>query len=303
MSAAETDVMMRENVATRDVATRDATTRDAAMKNVVIKLGGELLEPKSEAELLAIAGDVRTMLDEGVAVTVVHGGGPQTTALAKRLGQTPNVIAGRRITDDAALETLLFAVAGKLNVLLVGAFQRAGVSAVGLSGVSARLIGCARRPPRVVAGGGPDPIDFGHVGDVVDVNVHLLRCLQTAGYLPVVACIGADADGRPFNINADIVANDVAIALNADDLMLITGAPGVLRSMGDLASRIPSLSLAEARQAIDEGVVQGGMIPKLEESFRAIEAGVGCVHILGQLVPGDLVRARAQPGVVGTRLS
>ncbi|MBK8009976.1 MAG: acetylglutamate kinase [Deltaproteobacteria bacterium] len=271
--------------------------------NVVIKLGGELLEPKNEAELRAVTGDVRSMLDEGVLVTVVHGGGPQTTALAKRLGQTPNVVAGRRITDAAALETLLFAVAGKLNVLLVGAFQRAGISAVGLSGVSARLIECTRRPPRVVAGGGPDPIDFGHVGDVVAVNVDLLRCLQAAGYLPVLACIGGDAAGQPFNINADIVANDIAMALGADDLMLITSAPGVLRSMDNLASRIPTLSVAEARRAIDEGVVQGGMIPKLEESFRAIEAGVGSVHILGQLAPGDLVRARAQPGTVGTRLT
>jgi acetylglutamate kinase len=159
-----------------------------------------------------------------------------------------------------------------------------------------------KRPPRVVAGGGPDAIDFGHVGDVVGVNEKLLSLLVGAGFVPVVACLGADSAGNVYNINADVVANKLAIALDARSLLLVTDVPAVLRDVGDPASRIPRLTIAEGKKAIADGVVTKGMIPKLEESFAALLEGVRAVHIVGRLSRGQLAREAAEPGSVGTVL-
>lgn len=269
---------------------------------IVVKLGGELLTEGRAAELAAITGDVARLVERGDRVLVVHGGGPQTTALQEQLGQTPNIVGGRRITDADALAAIEMVVGGRLNIALTSALRGAGVNAVGLNGVSGRAIACEKRPPRVVSGAGDDPVDFGHVGDVTGVNEGLLGLLLDGGYTPVLACIGSDAEGRAYNINADVVANGVAIALGADRLLLITGTPGVLRDIADPSSRIPTLTVEEGRAAIADGTVKAGMIPKLEESFLAIERGVDQIHVLGGITDGDLVRALETPGAVGTAL-
>jgi acetylglutamate kinase len=154
----------------------------------------------------------------------------------------------------------------------------------------------------VVSGGGPEPIDFGHVGDVTGVNDKLIELLTSAGFVPVVACLGADESGHVYNINADIVANKLAIALDARALLLVSDVPGVLKDVADPASRIPRLTIAEGKKAILDGVVTKGMIPKLEESFAALGEGVRAVHIVGRLARGDLAREVAEPGSVGTVL-
>ena len=154
----------------------------------------------------------------------------------------------------------------------------------------------------IVSGGGPDPIDFGHVGDVVGVNKQLLELLLDAGHVPVLACLAADRSGRIYNINADTVASQCARALGADRLVLVTGTQGVLRDIDDPSSRIPTLTVAEARAAIADGTVQGGMIPKLEESMRVLEHDVAAIHIIGHIQPGDLLAELDTPGSVGTAL-
>jgi acetylglutamate kinase len=266
---------------------------------VVIKLGGEVVD---SPHMAAVAGDVAQMRAHGERVVIVHGGGVQATDLQRRLGQTPNVVAGRRITDAAALEVMKMVVAGKVNVDACASIVAAGAKPVGLHGASALVIRANRRPPRVVAGGGPDPIDFGFVGDVAGINRELIALLADAGHVPVVACLGADAQGRVYNINADAVANRFAIALDAKALVLVSDVPGVLRDIDDPLSRIPRLSVAEGKEAILRGVVTGGMIPKLEESFAAIAEGVNAVHIVGRTEPGQLAREVAVPGSVGTVL-
>ena len=133
-------------------------------------------------------------------------------------------------------------------------------------------------------------------------NLALLETLWVAGYVPVIACLGADAEGGVFNINADLVGNQLAAALKAERLFLVTSTPGVLKDINDPNSRIQRLSCAEARAAIKDGTVTGGMIPKLEEAMAVIEQGVGAIHILGKLGTGDLVRAVKEPGSVGTTL-
>jgi acetylglutamate kinase len=266
---------------------------------VVIKLGGEVV---ASSHMAAIAADVAEMAARGERVVLVHGGGPQATELQKKLGQTPNIVAGRRITDVDALEVMKMIVAGKVNVDACAALVAAGAKPVGLHGASALAVRAVKRPPRVVTGAGPDPIDFGHVGDVTGVNRELVALLAGSGYVPVIACLGADQSGNVYNINADVVANQIAIELDAKALVLVSDVVGVLRDVGDPGSRIPRLSVADGKQAIAGGVVTKGMIPKLEESFAALAQGVRAVHVVGRLERGQLAREVASPGSVGTVL-
>ena len=266
---------------------------------VVIKLGGEVVQGPHMA---AIAADVAEMRAAGTPVVIVHGGGPQATELQKRLGQTPKIVGGRRITDEETLEVIKMTVAGKVNVDLCAALIAGGAKPVGLHGASACTVLATRRPPKMVSGGGPEPVDFGFVGDVVGVNDALIGLLVGDGFVPVIACLGADEKGGVYNINADAVANQVAIRLDARALVLVTDVPGVMRDLNDPSSRIGRLTLAEGQRAIADGVVTKGMIPKLEESFAAIAQGVRAVHIVGRLSRGDLTRAVTSPGEVGTVL-
>jgi len=262
---------------------------------VVVKLGGEVV---GDPRLAAIAGDLRALVEDGARVVLVHGGGPQVTALSKRLGIEPRIIGGRRVTDGPTLQAVKMAIAGEVNVDLCAALRAARLRPVGLHGA----IAATRRPPKVISGGGPDPVDLGFVGDPTGFDLALLDLLLDAGATPVVACLGSGAAGEVFNINADIVGNQLAMALGADPLVLVTSAPGVLRDVDDPASRLATLTAAEGRAAIAEGSVKGGMIPKLEESFAALAGGVRRIHVLGRLQRGDLRREVSAPGSVGTVL-
>jgi acetylglutamate kinase len=266
---------------------------------VVIKLGGEVVVGP---HMPAIAADVAEMRRDNVPVVLVHGGGPQATELQKKLGQTPTIIGGRRVTDEGTLDVMKMIVAGKMNVDLCAALLAAGARPVGLHGASSNTVLATRRPPKHLTGGGPDPVDLGFVGDVVGVNSELLALLIGAGYVPALACLGADRSGGTYNINADAVANQIAIRLDARALVLVTDVPGVMRDISDPTSRIGRMTIAEGRRAIEEGVVTKGMIPKLEESFASLEEGVRAVHIVGRLSRGDLAHAVANPGSVGTVL-
>lgn len=267
----------------------------------VLKVGGEVLEGEP---LRTFAAEVRGLrdADTSAAIAVVHGGGPQVSALQTRLGHTPRVVAGRRVTDEPALDALVMVVAGKLNVDLVGALVAAGVPAVGLHGASGPVVRASRRPARVYSGAGPDPVDLGLVGEVEGFDLALLGLLAGAGRVPVIACLGADEAGAVYNINADVVANRLAAEVRARRLVLVTGASGVLSDPDAPATRIPRLTAAEARAAITGGAIRGGMIPKVEESLAVLDR-VGEVIVVGRLVPGDLVRAVREPGSVGTVLT
>jgi acetylglutamate kinase len=258
---------------------------------VVVKLGGELVGSPKVGEL---ARDIEALAEAGERVVVTHGGGPQATALSKKLGIEPRMVGGRRITDAATLDVMKMTIAGQVNVDLCAALRAAGLRPVGLHDI----VRAHKRPPRVVSGGGPEPIDFGHVGDVDDFDLALVERVLDGGWLPVVACLGNGSDGAVYNINADVVANQLAGALKADALVLVTGAPGVLRDINDATTRIPRLTVAEGKQAIADGVVSGGMIPKLEESFAALSLGARAIYI----VAGDVARAVREPGSVGTVL-
>ena len=278
----------------------DGTNDPTLPPTLVIKLGGEVLAGDAPERL---APDLRALLARGAGVVLVHGGGPQVSQMQARLGLPTRKIGGRRVTDDATLDVLKMVVAGRLNADLCARLSASGVPAVGLSGASAHAVLAKKRPPGVVAGGGPEPIDFGHVGDVVGINARLFETLLGAGFVPVVACLGASREGALFNINADTVANQLSAALCAAHLFLVTYVVGVLRDVNDPASRIERLSAAEARRAIADGTIQGGMVPKVEEALAVLQKGVGAIHIVGEVGVGDLVRELVSAGAVGTALT
>jgi acetylglutamate kinase len=271
-----------------------AITAVAAV-DAVVKLGGDVL---AGAALEVAAAEIARARAAGRRLVVVHGGGPQTTELSRRLGLEPKIVGGRRVTDSAALDVVKMVVAGRLNVDLVAALRAVGVPALGLSG-SSGVVRAHRRPPRVVSGSDGAPVDFGLVGDVEGFDLALLNAIDAAGHLPVLACLGAGPAGQTLNINADVVASQLAAALGASALVACTAVGGVRRDKDDPATRLGRLTVAEARAAIAGGVVQGGMIPKLEEAFAPLAAGVGAVHVVA---PGEIAASLAAPGSVGTLL-
>lgn len=265
----------------------------------VVKVGGELAQDRKK--LAGTVGRaVRAFLDAGVKVCVVHGGGPQATELQKRLGLETRQVGGRRITDAATLEVMKMAVAGQVSVDVASAFALAKVPGVCTSGVSAGLVLARKRPPAVVSGGPPTPVDFGLVGDVTGVNAPLLEGLAAAGAVPVLGCLGADAEGNVLNINADTVAVQVAKALKAHKLLLVSNVPGVLADKADPSTRIPRLTPQLAREKIASGAIVGGMIPKVEESLGILSEGIGAVHIVGLDPDSAILDEASNPGSRGT---
>ncbi len=259
----------------------------------VVKLGGEVI---SGAGLAALCTDLAALARTRPLV-MVHGGGKLASDVQRALGQTPRIVHGRRVTDDAALEVIKMTVAGVMNVNLCAALTAAGASPVGLHGASSQAIRATRQPPAHTADG---LLDYGHVGEVVGMNTALLTCLLQAKFLPVLSCLGCDEHGAVYNINADAVANQLALHFRAQTLVLISDVPGILRDLHDPSSRISELNAEHARAAIKDGTISGGMIPKVEESLAALEAGLAEVHVLGRLTPGDLERSLREPGFVGT---
>jgi acetylglutamate kinase len=267
----------------------------AASAWLVVKLGGDVLEG---AARMSVARDLAAARGRR-RVVVVHGGGAQVTDLSQRLGVGTTIVAGRRVTDAATIEVLELVIAGRLNVELCVALRASGVPAVGLHAGSG-VLRATKRPPRVISGAGPDPVDLGLVGDVSAFDATLLGTLADADRVPVLACLGLDEDAsQVLNLNADLVASQLAAHLGADALVAVTAVGGVRTNKDDASTRIARLTIAQARSEITSGRVQGGMIPKLEEAFAPLEAGVGAVHIVG---PGEIATSLAQPGSVGTVL-
>lgn len=271
----------------------------------VVKLGGELIARTHE--LLPLLADVEVLTAAGWRVAICHGGGPQASALQERLGIPTIKVGGRRVTDDATLQIMKLVLAGEVSIDVCAAAAAVGLRAVGVSGVSAGLVTATRRPPKVVSGGGPDPVDFGLVGDVTEIRTDLVEHLWAGDFVPVINTLGVAATAHAsspcevYNINADTVASALAAALRVDHLFLVTDVPGVLRDRNDPSTRIPTLRAAEARAAIASGVIVGGMIPKVEEALDNLAQGIGAVHILGA-GSGALQDAALHPGSHGTVL-
>ena len=255
----------------------------------VVKLGGEVV--KDEHALDGVAAQVSLLHSLGIRLVVVHGGGPQASALSRRLGSEPRIVAGRRVTDDGALEVAKMVYAGSLNTDVVSALRAHQVEPVGLTGVDAELITARRRPPVVVVddAGQSQTVDYGHVGDIQSVDPRLLTTLMDARFVPVVASLAGDDDGNVFNVNADTVAEAIAIALRAQKLIYLTGVPGVLRDPGDPDSLVTFADPDDLAELMASGALSGGMRPKVEACLRAATGGVERTHIVDGRAPDSLL--------------
>src|SRR6266850_6673526 len=234
-------------------------------KTFVVKLSGKVTEDR--VGLISLAEELALMHQVGIRLCVVHGGGKQLSDLAKVMGVEQTIIEGRRVTDDATLEMAKMIFAGKINTDILAALRHRGVEAVGLSGVDGNIVHAERRPPKEIVNretGVSAQVDFGHVGDVVQINSRLLTVLLDQGYLPVISSLGADAEGMVFNINADTIAAEIAVRLKAEKLILLTDVDGIYLRADEPASKLSRLTAAEADALVRQGTATGGMIPKLQ---------------------------------------
>ncbi|HZT59728.1 MAG TPA: acetylglutamate kinase [Pyrinomonadaceae bacterium] len=250
-------------------------------KTFVVKLSGKVTDESSN--LASLCEELALLHQVGIRVCVVHGGGKQLTELAEQLGVEQTIINGRRVTDDATLDMAKMIFAGKINTDILAALRRRGVEAVGISGVDGNVVHAERRPPKEIlnrATGEREHVDFGHVGDVLEINDRLLRVLLDHEYMPVVSSLGADDEGRVFNINADTIAAEIAVRLQAEKLVILSDVDGIYLRRGDRSSKISRLSAEGVEALISEGVATGGMIPKLQSITEILRRGVRSAHII-----------------------
>jgi len=255
----------------------------------VVKLGGDVL---SDAGILdGVSAQLGLLASLGIRLVVVHGGGPQATALSRRLGVEPTIVAGRRVTDDTALDVAKMVYGGMLNTDLVAALREHRLQAVGLSGVDADLITARRRPPVSVVddAGKTRTVDYGHVGDIERVDPRVLQTLVEARFIPVVASLAGDDEGNIYNVNADTVAESIAVATQAMKLIFMTGAPGVLRDRNDPSSLVTFADPDDLTSLMASGALVGGMRPKVEACIRAATSGVERTHIIDGRAPDALL--------------
>ncbi|MCS6874950.1 MAG: acetylglutamate kinase [Pyrinomonadaceae bacterium] len=250
-------------------------------KVFVIKFSGKVTEDREN--LVSLAEEIALIHQIGIKVCVVHGGGRQLSMLAEKLGVSQTIIAGRRVTDDETLELAKMVFAGKINTDILAALRRQGVEAVGLSGVDGNIVHAEKRPPRLVRNdvtGEAIEVDFGNVGDVLRINGKLLNLLLENGYLPVISSLAADSEGRIYNINADTVASEIAIQLEAEKLIFLSDIDGVYLELGNKETKISKLSLSEMERLIESGVIRDGMVPKFESIVSLLRCGVKSAHIV-----------------------
>jgi acetylglutamate kinase len=258
-------------------------------KVVVIKYGGAAIERSPLAA--PFAKDLALLQHAGIKPVIVHGGGPQVTEMSAKLGIETRFVDGLRVTDAETLDVATMVLAGKLNTEVVAGLVSGGVRAVGLSGVDGGLL-LARRQTAP---------DLGFVGEVVSVNGDVVGTLMERGFVPVVASIAVDENGQAYNVNADAVAAELAVALAAEKLVFMNDVPGLIGPGGDLLSELG------AQECLDllagDGVVDGGMIPKLESAVLALKAGVRRVHLIDGRVEHSLVLELFTPEGIGTMIT
>jgi acetylglutamate kinase len=250
-------------------------------KTFVVKFSGKVTENKEN--LASLAEELALMHQVGIRVCVIHGGGKQLSELAKKLGVVQTVIEGRRVTDDDTLELAKMIFRGKINTEILAELRRRGIEAVGLSGIDGGVVSAVRRPPKDVVDkttGEMATIDFGHVGDIVKVNSRLINILLENDYMPIISSLGADDDGKIYNINADTVAAEIAVSLKAEKLILLSDVNGIYLDANDETTKISRLTGAEAARLISEGQATGGMIPKLQSLVSLLDRGVRSAHII-----------------------
>jgi acetylglutamate kinase len=261
-----------------------------AGRTVVVKYGGAAMKDSQLKD--RVIRDIIFMACIGIRPIIVHGGGPEINSWLDKLNIEPQFKDGLRVTDAATMEVVEMVLVGKVNKEIVSLINQAGGSAIGMCGKDANLV-MARPEGRT---------DIGFVGEVSGVNVKVLELLVGGGYIPVISSVAADSSGQSYNINADTVAGEIAAALGAEKLILLTDTPGLMRDFKDPTSLIRQLDITQSRQLVNEGVVSGGMIPKLNCCIRSLAQGVKAAHIIDGRVAHSLLLEIFTDNGIGTMI-
>ena len=269
-------------------------------KTIVIKLGGSVMEKKKLLE--SMLKDVVLLNYVGMKTVLVHGGGPEISREMRKAGIQPEFVGGLRVTDKGTMEILHEQLVGKINKEIVLNISKHGGLAVGISGMDGNFI-VAKKMTHVIAREGEEvEVDLGLVGEIEKINPTVINYLVGHDYVPVIAPVGIDAEGRSLNLNADTVAAEVAGVMHAKKLILLTNVPGVLRDPKDEKTLIPQLTIEEAQKLIQEGVIKKGMIPKVEACIKAVQAGVERAHIISGTTPHALLLEILTESGIGTMI-
>ena len=267
---------------------------------VVIKYGGNAMV--SDVLKENVMRDVALMKYVGIRPVIVHGGGPEITGFLKKVGKESTFVAGLRVTDEETVEIAEMVLDGKINSEIVNLLNQRGVRAVGLSGKDAGLIRARKKMATVYENDAAHEVDIGYVGAVETIDVSVIEDLLDHDYVPVIAPIGVGADGESYNINADYVAAEIAGALAAEKLLLLTDIEGIYKDFNDKSSFLSTIHLQEARDYIRDGIISGGMIPKVEACLTALEVGAAKTHIIDGRLPHAIILEIFTSTGVGTQV-
>ncbi len=247
-------------------------------KTMVIKIGGHAMV--NDEILEETVKDILLLYFVGIKPVVVHGGGPEISEKMEKLGLKPKFVEGLRVTDKETIEVVEMVLDGKINSKIVSMFIKNGGKAVGLSGKDGLLIVAEKKVMKLKKGSEEEVVDLGFVGETKLVNPEILRILLDNGFIPVVSPVSADLEGNVYNLNADNVAGDIAGALKAKKLIMLTDVPGILRDVNDKSSLISRIKLSELEKLLEKGVLKGGMLPKVDAIAKALKGGVEKVHVI-----------------------
>jgi acetylglutamate kinase len=269
-------------------------------KTFVIKYGGAAMVEEDLKR--SFCQDVTLLKFIGLNPVVVHGGGPQIGSVLKRMGKESTFVQGMRVTDEETMDVVEMVLSGTVNSEIVSTINHLGGKAVGLSGKDGNLLRARKLRLKSIPGDGErgKHIDLGRVGEVEAVDPTVLTALAKADFIPVIAPVGVDAEGNTYNVNADLVAGKIAAALGAEKLILLTDVPGVLDATKQLIS---ALGVDEVKKAMQEGVITGGMIPKMECCMTALREGVRATHVIDGRVPHAVLLEIFTDVGIGTQIT
>ena len=265
-------------------------------KIFVIKYGGNAMINEELKE--AVMQDIVLLKFLGIHPIVIHGGGPEISQMLKRVGKSSQFVQGLRVTDSETMEIVQMVLVGKLNKEIVARLNLLGVKAVGLSGQDANLLVAQKTTPTMPPDFQGEIPDIGYVGEVTQINTTILEQLIHADYIPVISSVGVGVDGSSYNINADTAAGELAAALKAEKLIMLTDVEGIFEDYQDKSSLISALAIEKAHQMIAQGVIEGGMIPKVQACITALKSGVNRTHIIdGRLLHSMLLEILTDKGI------
>ena len=267
---------------------------------IVIKYGGHAMLD-DEAKDWTVK-DTILLKYIGMKPVIVHGGGPEITHAMEKMGKKPKFVEGLRVTDEETLDIVKMVLVGKINTDIVSRINKFNGKGVGLSGKDNKLILAKKRLHKIIKEGREKEIDLGHVGETVKVNPAVVDILTDSGYIPVISPVGITEDGNSLNLNSDTVAGDVAAALGAKKLVILTDVLGIMRDLEDKNSLINEIKVSDIDSLIKENIIEGAMIPKLEACANAVKGGVKRAHIIDGRVKHSILLELLTDEGIGTMI-